>query len=48
VALSLVVALLALWLVALFTGHPFGGAIHLLPLVALLVVVARALRTRSR
>lgn len=35
------VVALAVWLVALATGHTFGGWIHLLPLLALLALAAR-------
>jgi hypothetical protein len=38
--------LLILWLLGLITAHTFGGVIHLLLIIALVVVVIRLLQGR--
>lgn len=40
-------ALLGLWLALDFLGHAAGGAIHLLPVAALLLILWRARKTPS-
>jgi hypothetical protein len=39
-------ALIPAWLLLLFTGHPFGGATHLLLVAALVVFPWRAARAQ--
>ena len=34
---------LALWIAGLYTGHTLGGAIHILPLIAIVLVGIRIL-----
>ena len=43
---TIVVVLLVLWLLGLLTAHAFGGLIHILLLVALVVVVVRLIQGR--
>jgi hypothetical protein len=45
--MTLVVILLALWLLGLVTSYTMGGLIHLLLVVALVVVVMRLLQGRK-
>jgi hypothetical protein len=40
------VILLILWLLGLITAHTFGGVIHVLLVIALVVVVIRLLQGR--
>jgi hypothetical protein len=43
---TLIVVLLVLWLLGMLTAHAFGGWIHLLLLVALVVVIIRVFQGR--
>jgi hypothetical protein len=43
---TIAVVLLVLWLFGLLTAHAFGGLIHILLVVALVVVVIRLLQGR--
>ena len=43
---TIIVILLVLWLVGLVTGNMFGGILHLLLLVAVVVFVIRLLTGR--
>jgi hypothetical protein len=43
---TLVVVLLILWLLGLVTSHTFGGIIHVLLVVALIMVVVRLFQGR--
>jgi len=47
VLVTLLVVLLALWLLGLATSYTFGGFIHLLLLVAIIVVVLRFIQGRN-
>ncbi len=38
--------LLVLWLAGLFTAHVFGGAIHVLLVIALVVIIIRLIQGR--
>jgi hypothetical protein len=40
------VILLILWLLGLVTAHTFGGAVHVLLVIALVVIVIRVLQGR--
>jgi len=40
------VILLILWLLGLITAHTFGGVIHVLLIIALVVIVIRLLQGR--
>jgi hypothetical protein len=42
------VILLMLWLVGLMTGHTMGGVIHILPVIAIVVVLVRFIQGRRR
>ena len=44
---SLVVVLVALWLLGLATGVTFGGFIHILLLIALVIIVLRAITVKK-
>jgi len=44
---TIFVILLVLWLLGLVTSYTFGGYIHLLLLIALVVVVIRLIQGRS-
>jgi hypothetical protein len=44
---SLVVVLVALWLLGLATGVTFGGFIHILLLIALAIIVLRAVTVKK-
>ncbi len=44
---TIVVLLLALWLLGLVTSYTMGGFIHLLLVVALIVVVIRVIQGRN-
>lgn len=44
---SLVVVLVALWLLGLATGATFGGFIHILLLIALVIIVLRAVTVKK-
>lgn len=44
---SLIVLLVLLWLVGLLTSYSFGGLIHILLLLAIVVFVIRLLRGRQ-
>ena len=43
---AIAVILLILWLLGLVTSHTFGGAIYILLVIALVVIVIRALQGR--
>jgi uncharacterized membrane protein len=40
------VILLVLWLLGLVTSHTFGGAVHVLLIIALVVIVLRIFKGR--
>ena len=42
------VIFLMLWLVGLMTGHTMGGVIHVLPVIAIVVVLVRFIQGRRR
>jgi hypothetical protein len=42
--MTLFIALVVLWLVGVLLGQSFGGLIHVLLLLALIVLVARVIR----
>lgn len=44
---TLIVVLLALWLLGIATSYTLGGLIHLLLVVALVVVVLRVIQGRN-
>jgi hypothetical protein len=44
---TIVIVLLALWLMGLVTSYTMGGFIHVLLVVALVVVVIRVIQGRS-
>lgn len=44
---TILVILLVLWLFGLIAGQTFGGLIHLLLLIAVIVLVVRLLQGRS-
>jgi hypothetical protein len=44
--MSIATLFLILWLVGLGTGYTVGGLIHILPLVAVLIVLFRMYQTR--
>jgi len=44
---TLIVILLILWLLGFITAHTFGGLIHILLVVALIVIVVRLIQGRS-
>ena len=44
---GLVVVLVALWLLGLATGVTFGGFIHILLLIALAIIVLRAVTVKK-
>jgi len=39
---KIAIAVLLLWLAVLMAGYTFGGYLHLLPVVAVIMIVARA------
>ena len=43
---TIAIILLVLWLLGLITAHTFGGVIHVLLVIALVVVVIRLLQGR--
>jgi hypothetical protein len=43
---TIAIVMTVLWLLGLITSHTMGGAVHLLLVVALVVVVIRALQRR--
>lgn len=43
---TLAVIMLVLWLLGLVTANTFGGAVHVLLVIALVVIVVRALQGR--
>lgn len=43
---TIIVILLVLWLIGLVTAHTFGGVLHILLLVALVVLVIRLVSGR--
>ena len=44
---TILIVLLALWLVGLVTSYTFGGFIHLLLVVAIVVVLLRVIQGRN-
>jgi Family of unknown function (DUF5670) len=44
---TILIVLLALWLVGLVTSYTFGGFIHLLLVVAIVVVLFRVIQGRN-
>jgi Family of unknown function (DUF5670) len=44
---TILIVLLALWLVGLVTSYTFGGFIHLLFVVAIIVVLLRVIQGRN-
>ena len=44
---TLIVVLLALWLLGLVTSYTLGGLIHILLVVAIVVVLVRVIQGRS-
>jgi Family of unknown function (DUF5670) len=44
---TILIVLLALWLVGLVTSYTFGGFIHLLLVVAMVVVLLRVIQGRQ-
>ena len=44
---TLVVVLLALWLLGLLTSNTFGGVIHILVVLAVIVVLVRIIQGRN-
>jgi hypothetical protein len=44
--MTLIVVLLALWLLGVVTSYTMGGLIHLLLVIALIVVVMRVIQGR--
>jgi hypothetical protein len=44
---TILIVLLALWLVGLVTSYTFGGFIHLLLVVAMVVVLLRVIQGRK-
>ena len=45
--MTLIVVLLALWLLGVVTSYTMGGLIHLLLVIALIVVVMRVIQGRK-
>jgi hypothetical protein len=45
---TIFVILLILWLLGLMTGHTMGGVIHILPVIAIVVVLTQFIRGRRR
>jgi hypothetical protein len=43
---TLGIILLILWLLGLITAHTFGGVIHVLLIIALVVIIIRVLQGR--
>ena len=43
---AIAVILLILWLLGLLTSHAFGGAVHILLVIALVVIVIRIIQGR--
>ena len=43
---TLGIILLILWLLGLLTAHTFGGAVHVLLIIALVVIIIRLVRGR--
>jgi len=44
---TILVILFALWLVGLLTAHTFGGLIHILLVIAVIVLIVRLLQGRK-
>lgn len=44
---TIIIVLLALWLLGLLTSYTLGGLIHALLVIAVIVLVVRLLRGRS-
>ena len=40
------IVLLILWLLGLLTAHTFGGAVHVLLIIALVVIIYRLIKGR--
>lgn len=45
--MTLIVVLLALWLLGMATAYTMGGLIHLLLVIALIVVIVRVIQGRK-
>jgi len=43
---TLIIILLVLWLLGLITGHLFGGILHILLVVAVVIVIFRLISGR--
>jgi len=46
--MTIFIALVVLWLIAVVLGQSFGGLIHLLLLLAIIVLVTRVIRRGRR
>jgi hypothetical protein len=44
---ALIVLLLALWVIGLLTSYTFGGVIHILVVIAIIVVFVRIIQGRN-
>ena len=44
---TILVILFALWLLGLITAHTFGGLIHILLVIAVIVLIVRLLQGRK-
>ena len=42
------IILLILWLLGLLTSHAFGGAVHILLVIALVVIIYRLIKGRRK
>lgn len=43
---TLIVVLLLLWMVGIATSYTFGGFVHILLLIAVLLIIVRLIRSR--
>ena len=43
---TLIVILLLLWMVGIATAYTFGGVVHILLLIAVLLIIVRLIRSR--
>jgi F0F1-type ATP synthase assembly protein I len=44
---AIAIVLLALWLLGVVASYTMGGLIHVLPVIALVVLIARLIRSRA-
>jgi len=44
---AILAILLILWLVGLFTAHTFGGLIHILLVIAVIILIVRLLQRKK-